>query len=248
MEPRLKAGITTRLGGISKSPFDSMNMGLHVPDNPEDVLKNRMILSNILDVSLDNWVMGEQVHGTEINLISQDQIGRGSRSHQDTLAGIDGIITNQSGVLCTAFFADCVPLFFYDPETKWIGIAHAGWRGTVDQIAVKMVDRLIGVGVNKESLLAAIGPSISSSNYEVDAQVIAHVPEYMKDIAAKANKNGRYLLDLRQLNKEYLLQAGILDENISVTNYCTYTDEKLFYSHRRDQGKTGRMLGFIGFS
>ncbi|MRH42177.1 peptidoglycan editing factor PgeF [Aquibacillus halophilus] len=247
MEPTLKVGFTTRSGGVSSSPFNSMNMGLHVADNYDDVLTNRTVLSDIINIPLDNWVMGEQVHGTDIVVIDQNHAGRGARTDQDALEGIDGIITNHTNILCTAFFADCVPLFFFDPKTKWIGVAHAGWRGTVDQMAMKMVNKLIEVGVNTRDLMVAIGPCISKLNYEVDDRVISNVPDQLKEKVVTRNEHG-FLLDLQQLNKEYLVEAGILEENISVTNYCTYNDKEMFFSHRRDHGKTGRMLGFIGFS
>ncbi|MDY0396306.1 peptidoglycan editing factor PgeF [Virgibacillus halophilus] len=179
--------------------------------------------------------------------IGQDEKGCGAKRLDTSLKSIDGVYTKEKGVLCTAFFADCVPLFFLDPVSGLIGIAHAGWRGTVGRIAEKMVWKLTEYGATKSSLLAVIGPCISKANYEVDHQVISNISDKDQAIAATPLANGRFLLDLKKLNAKILHDAGLPEKNIAVTNYCTFDDETLFFSHRRDQGKTGRMLAFIGY-
>ncbi|RDW18478.1 peptidoglycan editing factor PgeF [Oceanobacillus arenosus] len=245
--PNLRAGFTTRNGGVSRPPFQTFNCGLHVNDETETVIENRSILASKLNMPLDNWVSGEQVHGTNVHIIDEREKGRGARSYDSSLKGIDGLITNKKGILCTAFFADCVPLYFYDPITEYIGMAHAGWKGTVNRIQEKMVQALVKVGVQPENLLVAVGPSISQVKYEVDEPVIQAISEENKQKTVIPLKNDHYLLDLKQLNVEILLQSGVLRHNIEVTNYCTHQDKALFFSHRRDNGKTGRMLGFLGF-
>ncbi|WP_099158006.1 peptidoglycan editing factor PgeF [Virgibacillus ndiopensis] len=247
LNPNLRVGFTTRKGGISKEPFKSFNLGLHVPDDKNDVIKNRQLLSSKLDIPLDDWVAGEQIHSNRIKIINNKDKGRGAVSFQDSLESIDGIITNQAGILCTAFFADCVPLFFFDPVSNYIGIAHAGWKGTVNRIAEQMVLKLQEAEVDISNLLVAIGPCISQKAYEVDDYVINHLSKEMIDKTAIKTKHNHYLLDLKQLNVEILLQCNVLRNNIDITNYCTLRDESLFFSHRRDNGKTGRMLGYIGY-
>ncbi|MBM7571746.1 peptidoglycan editing factor PgeF [Aquibacillus albus] len=244
--PTLVAGITTRDGGVSKGSFASLNLGFHVPDTPEHVLENRESLAEFLKIPLRNWVMGEQTHQTKVVVVSHADAGKGAFEHRSTLNGVDGIITSERGLLCTAMFADCVPLYFFDPITGWIGIAHAGWRGTVNKMAKEMVDSLVNQGVDVQSLRVTIGPCISQFNYEVDDKVVDHIPNNWKEKVVKRTKTGRFLLDLRKLNQEILLDSGVLGENIKVTNFCTFQDDK-FFSHRRDNGMTGRMLGFIGF-
>src|SRR5699024_1383841 len=196
---------------------------------------------------LKTFVSGEQTHQTNIKIVGKSDQGSGAETKQTAIKQTDGLITKEEGVLCTAFFADCVPLFFYDPLTEYIGIAHAGWKGTVGGIAAKMVHKMAALGVNRANLLCVIGPCISREKYEVDDQVIARIPEEDRENAVLSKGNSRYLLDLKQFNRDILLQSGVLRNNIYITEYCTFRDEDLFFSHRRDQGETGRMLGFIGF-
>ncbi|MEN1966961.1 peptidoglycan editing factor PgeF [Lentibacillus sp. N15] len=248
INPNLVAGFTTRNGGISNPPFTSLNLGLHVPDNQQDVITNRQRLAKQLTFPLQDWVAAEQVHSTQTREITLQDKGKGSVSHDTSLAGVDGMITNKIGVLCTAFFADCVPLFFFDPMTGYIGIAHAGWKGTVHRMAEKMVTKLQSVHIDVSNLRVVIGPCISNEHYAVDDRVIAEIPQELRERTVQKLAENHYLLDLKQLNAEILLQCGVLRHNIDITNYCTFRDESLFYSHRRDKGKTGRMLGFIGYS
>ncbi|WP_077326025.1 peptidoglycan editing factor PgeF [Virgibacillus siamensis] len=247
INPDLKVGFTTRNGGCSKTPFHSLNLGLHVPDKYEDVIENRTKLADVLEMPLERWVSGEQTHETRVHVVENIDTGKGSISYDASLKGIDGLITKEPGVLCTAFYADCVPLFFFDPVTGYIGIAHAGWKGTVNRIGKEMIRKFTSAGANPKDIQAVIGPCISKHHYEVDEKVIRHIPLDQQKNTVEERENNRFLLDLKQLNVEILLQQGILRHNIDVTNYCTFTDENLFFSHRRDQGKTGRMLGYIGY-
>lgn len=243
----LIVGFTTRNGGASKNVFSSFNCGLHVYDEKTDVLNNRNKLAGLVDMPLSTWIAGEQVHDTQVMLVNRKDSGSGSASMETALKGIDGILTKETGVLLTAFFADCIPLYFFDPVDKIIGIAHAGWKGTVGGIANEMVLAFKKQGSKLENILVAIGPGISQKHYEVDMRVYNAIDgRYREKVLVPIEKN-RFLLDLKKLNNEMLLQSGILRHNIDVTNFCTYEDEALFYSYRRDQGKTGRMLGFIGF-
>lgn len=246
--PNLVAGFTTKNGGFSHEPYTSLNLGLHVNDDYETVISNRKLLADKISIQLHNWVIGDQPHQTEIHLVLDDDRGKGAYHYETGITGVDGLITNQHGLLCTACFADCVPLYFFDPFTEYIGIAHAGWKGTVQKIAAKMVEKLISVGVKTENLLVAIGPCISGEKYVVDDNVINYVDEDFKESCVKHLGKNSYLLNLRQLNVEILLQSGVIRNNIDVTNYCTFTNNTLFFSHRRDKGKTGRMLGFIGYN
>ncbi|WP_164669087.1 peptidoglycan editing factor PgeF [Virgibacillus doumboii] len=248
MNSRLKAGFTTRNGGTSQRPFHTFNLGLHVPDRKEDVITNRHKLAKDLNIGLESWVSGEQTHQTNVHIVKDEDKGKGAKSYSSSLENIDGIVTNCTGVLCTAFYADCVPLYFFDPDTEYIGIAHAGWKGTVHRIGEKMVDTFKSVGTDPANLLVVIGPCISQEVYEVDKHVTSHIPEKFFGKSVIPLENNRYLLDLKQLNVEILLQHGVQPHNIDITKYCTFTDEALFFSHRRDHGKTGRMLGYIGYT
>lgn len=247
--PNLTAGITTRHGGTSSEPYDTLNMGLHVHDDGNAVVDNRQRLAGLIQFPLEAWVLGEQVHGTKIMKVEEESpfIGAGTTPEQPAIAGIDGLITKNKDILLAAFFADCVPLYFYDPKTGWFGIAHAGWKGTVGGIAGEMVKKLICEGVSAKDLYVAIGPSIGANNYQVNQQVIDQIPKcFQAAVCVKLDlESDQYLLDLKKLNQLMLIDQAVDQEKIIVSKQCTY-EQPHFYSHRRDQGQTGRMLGFIG--
>lgn len=246
--PGLVAGFTTKNGGVSEGAYQQLNMGLHVHDDLEKVIENRTILSQELHIPLGYWASGEQIHGTNIHQLDEKDGGKGSVSFDSSVQGVDGLITNEADhILAVAFFADCVPLFFVDPTTRAAAIAHAGWKGTVGRIAEVMIEKLADAGASLKDLKVAIGPSISKKNYVVDDFVLSHLNEEQKQKFTKEISPNQYLIDLKQLNVDILVQSGVFRHNIEVTDYCSFQDETLFFSHRRDKGKTGRMLGFIGF-
>jgi len=242
----LVAGFTTRTGGVSQSPFDTFNLGMHVNDQHQDVLANRNELGKRLRMPLSQWVAAEQIHGNQIHIVDKHDKGKGAQTFESSIKNTDGLITREPGILCTAFFADCVPLYFFDPITSYIGIAHAGWRGATNKIGARMVEQMQSLGVNPENLLVAIGPSISQKKYEVDEKVINQIDKICRKSVTIKLSDTKYLLDLKLLNKQILLDSGIKGLNIEMTKHCTYMEKDLFFSHRRDQGETGRMLGYIG--
>lgn len=247
--PNLIAGITTRYGGTSNPPYDTLNMGLHVNDDEKAVIENRNHLAELIQFPLDAWVLGEQIHGNKIAIIEAESpfVGAGARTKQSAIAGVDGLMTKNSEILLAAFFADCVPLYFYDPVSGWLGIAHAGWKGTVSGIAREMINKLTKEGVSVKDLHVAIGPSIGFDRYQVNQIVIDQIPShYQAQVCTKLKQtNDQYLLDLKKLNQLILIDRAIDPEKILISTQCTY-EQSIFYSHRRDQGQTGRMLGFIG--
>ncbi|GAA4715661.1 peptidoglycan editing factor PgeF [Brevibacillus fulvus] len=246
----LLAGFTTRVGGTSRTPYASWNMGLHVGDNPDDVVSNRRRLAKQLGLPFEAWTCADQVHGTTVQQVSEEWTGAGRDSLDTVIPGTDGLHTNQAGVLLTSFYADCVPLFFLDPRQRAIGLAHAGWRGTAGRIGEKMVEAFEqAYGSKREELLVAIGPSIGGCCYEVDERVIVQIERTTKQWqqAVHPTEPGKYLLDLGQLNRLLLLELGLRQEQISKTNWCTSCRTDLFYSHRKEAGKTGRMASFIAW-
>lgn len=234
--PHILAGITT----------SQVNLDLHHHSEREKAVGNRKLISKKLAVPLSNWVGGIQTHETNIQVVTHSDQGKGAISLEIAFHQTDGLITNQKNILLTAYFADCVPIYFFDPITNFIGIVHAGWRGTVKNIAKNMVVKLMNLGVELRNLLVVIGPCISQMNYEVNNEIIQNIHEDFKKSTVIRTENNRLFLDLKQLNVEILLQSGVLHHNIDITNYCTYADADLFFSYRRDKGKTGRMLGYIG--
>jgi len=248
--PQLLAGFTLRMEGCSEEPYSSFNMGLHVGDREHAVIVNRRALSERIRMSFDSWTCADQVHGTKVVRVTSAERGCGKDNLQDVIKSTDGLHTNEPDILLTSFYADCVPLYFLDPVRKAVGLAHAGWKGTVGRISKEMVKAFQQeYGSREEDLLVAIGPSIGQCCYEVDERVISFVKQSVGtwQEAVTAKENGRYMLDLRKLNQLILLDAGLHPKQIASTNYCTSCRVDLFYSFRKENGKTGRMASYIGW-
>lgn len=244
------SGMTLRTEGTSQAPFSSMNLGLHVGDDPDHVLANRRLIADRLACPLDSWVCAEQVHGTKVARVTRDQAGAGSENLDSTIKGVDGLFTTESGLLLALCFADCVPIFYWTSEPDAVAIMHAGWRGTVGGGAAQMAKMMSQqLGFLPESLNVVIGPSIGGEDYEVDQKVIDEVSKLDQALWEKSiidHGNGHYLLNLRLLNREILIASGVPERQIHMTGYSTYARPDLFFSFRHDHGKTGRMMGFIG--
>ncbi|WP_257008143.1 peptidoglycan editing factor PgeF [Bacillus sp. FJAT-45350] len=250
MNCQLQVGFTVRNEGYSSIPFESFNLGLHVGDRDTDVGKNRELLVEVLHSTLEDMVVGEQIHQGEIAKVSNVHRGAGAKSLDSAIKGVDGLYTSEKDVLLTSLYADCVPLYFFAPTSGLIGLAHAGWKGTVSPIGPNMIDIWNNEkNVAVEDIHVAIGPSISGSCYEVDSNVITHVDTLCEarglPLPYQTVSNGKYLLDLKELNKQLLLNKGVLEKNILVSQYCTVKNNNLFFSHRKEKGKTGRMMSFI---
>ncbi len=255
---RLTAGFTGRHGGVSKEQWSSLNMGLHVNDKPKDVIGNRMKIADAIGWTFESWTCAEQVHGCLVAEAGNKERGSGRDNHQDAIAGCDAIMTNIAGVLLVSYYADCVPLYFYDQEHEAVALAHAGWRGTVGEIAVHTVQAMQErYGTKPQSMLAAIGPSISSCCYEADGPVIDRLEELGDKYGidplqsrwlSPVTKEGKSQIDLKEINRQIMMKAGILPIHIELTQYCTGCRTDLFYSHRVENGKTGRMASWIGIA
>lgn len=246
----LIAGITTKKDGFSKGDYKSLNLGFHVGDHYYDVCSNRQRLSEQINFPLNYWIGAEQTHGIVIKKVTKSDRGKGSASYQNAIKGTDGFYTNERGILLTLCYADCVPLFFIAPNRGMIGAAHAGWKGTVQQIATRMVNTWGQEGIPPEEIFVVIGPSICKKCYIVDKHVINIVQNILEGVEKKPYnfiQDGQYILDLCEVNRLLLQKAGVIEQNMLITNYCTSCNRDEFFSHRRDHGHTGRMLSFIGW-
>jgi polyphenol oxidase len=248
--PNLAVGFTSKNGGMSKGDFSSLNVGFHVKDNKQSVLGNRHHLAKKLSFSLDHWVGAQQTHETNIVKVTKRDEGKGANDYENAFKQTDGFFTFERGMLLTLCYADCVPLYFFHPSSKAIGIAHAGWKGTVDGIAEKMVECFQSEGLKASEILVAIGPSICENCYIVDDPVIKLVQNKLEHVNEKPYNlisDHQYTLDLKECNKEILIKSGVQSDHILTTNLCTSCQNEHFFSHRRDQAKTGRMMSFIGW-
>lgn len=249
-DPGLTAGISSRRNGHSDAPFASLNCGLHVGDDAQRVVLNRQALAKAVGVPLEQWTFGEQVHGCRVQRVAKDDAGRGILTRDDAFQGADAFVTDEPGLVLGGLFADCVPLYFFDPVRRAVGLAHAGWRGTVLKVAEKTIMAMQEqLGSRPEELWAAIGPSIGRCCYEVDESVATMVRTELNGLAdtgLEAHGTGKFRLDLQELNRQIMIKAGILPFHIEISTRCTGCRPDLFFSHRREQGRTGRMAAWIG--
>lgn len=229
-----------RLHGESDVVPGTLNLALHVGDDVEKVLRNRKAFAEAIGVDASRFTTCQQVHGSKIVQVTKELVGSGAKDFATTIADTDALITNLSEVPLMLFYADCVPVLLADLETGAVGLAHAGWRGTVADIGAKTLAAMGEVfGTKPENVLAAIGPSIGACCYEVDDFVRDQASGYEKFFAPKGG--GKYQLDLWGMNVKQLVEAGVPQENINVAGVCTNDNVELFCSYRAEQGKTGRM-------
>jgi len=240
-------GFSTRVGGVSPVPYDTFNLGLHVGDDPTAVLENRKRWLDQWEVPWSRVAVGEQVHGTSVLWVGEEDSGRGVRELETAIPAVDGLVT-QSTVGLMAFFADCVPLFFYFPDIQAVGIAHAGWRGTAHKMGQKVLECVEKAGGRADNAWVAIGPSIGPCCYSVDERVAAEFRENFTETPfLSRQEEGHYLLNLWEANRMTLLEKGVRPENIDVAETCTADNTEWFFSHRRDGALTGRMAGWIRY-
>jgi YfiH family protein len=239
---------STRRGGCSTGAVQSLNTAFHTGDTRERVLENRRRLLKPWGYDPAAVVAGIQVHGTDIALVTAQDRGRGALPGT-FLTRCDALVTATPGVVLTAYSADCLLLFLVAPRERVIALAHAGWRGTRGGMARKVVNYLVKhFAVDPATILAALSPGICAKCYRVDSEVAENFrtagwggAPYL----TKASPDGYFHLDLAEINRHQLLNAGLREENLAGSGWCSSCRADLFYSYRRDRGVTGRMLGFM---
>ena len=240
---------STRLGGVSKGDFATMNFSFTRGDDRDDVLENYRRMAVALGVDRERMVLTWQTHTTNVRRVTEEDEGKGivrDRDYRD----VDGLITDIPGITLVTFFADCVPLYFLDPVHKAIGLSHSGWRGTVKRMGQVTVDAMKeAFGTRPEDIIACIGPSICGDCYEVGEEVADEFAdafhEKYHDVILLKKQTGKYQLDLWKANEIVLKEAGIKGDNLAVTNICTYCNPQLLFSHRRTAERRGNLCAFL---
>ena len=239
---------STRLGGVSKGEFTSMNMAFNRGDNPESVTENYKRICKSAGFDFDSLTASAQDHNTFVRAVTSENKGVGIYKPRD-LQSVDALITNEKGVTLVTYYADCTPLFFVDTKQRAIGLAHAGWRGTVGRIGEKVVNKMTELyGTNPADIVAAIGPAISVCCYEVDkpcADNFYALSDLDSSRFVFPKDNGKYMIDLLETNRQILVAAGVKNENITVSDVCTNCNSELLWSHRATKGKRGTMSAFM---
>jgi YfiH family protein len=230
----LVAGESTRHGGVSKAPFASLNLGINTNDDSKNVVENRRIFFEKLDISEARFASSYQVHGDKIQVVTE-----GGRAE-----GYDALITNQPNVFVGVTVADCTPILIYDSRNQAVGAVHAGWRGTVAQIVFKTLQTMqLAYGTEPADCYAYVGTCIDECSFEVGEEVAEQFDDEFKRFDSTL---GKYLIDLKRANAAQLSAFGIPDSQIEISPYSTITHNEDYFSYRLEKGQTGRMLAVIG--
>ncbi len=244
--------VSTRTGGVSKPPFDSLNLALHVGDEPADVIANRKRFMQSLGFGLADIVTPNQVHGEKIFRVDENYRGCGCANYADSIPETDALITNVAELPLMLCFADCVPIFFVDVDNRAIGLAHGGWKGTLKKIAAKTLLRMGDeFGTRPQDCLIGIAPSIGSCCYEVGGEVVTRCKAAFPDNHGELliERDGKIFLDLWRANVLQLLEVGASESNIDVAGECTCCQSHWYFSYRAAQknrlDRTGRIAACI---
>ncbi|MDQ3047582.1 MAG: peptidoglycan editing factor PgeF [Bacteroidota bacterium] len=228
------AAQSTRIGGISPAPYQSLNLGWSVGDMEANVTRNRELFFGGLGIALTQLSKCHQVHGNSVLLVTAPG------NHE----GYDAQITNVAGVYLIASVADCAPILIHDEKNNAVAAIHAGWKGTAGEIVVKTMEKMKEeFGTDGKNCKAFIGACISYENFEVGEEVAKNFKDEVKRFDSERNK---WFVDLKTENKNQLMRMGISESNIEVSEFCTVKNNDLFFSHRNEKGKTGRMMAVIG--
>lgn len=238
-------GFSTRLGGVSPFPENDLNLAGFNEDSAENIFENRRRFLEVFDGNFKLAAVW-QVHGDKVKIVKTEE------DINDSKEKADALISDLKNVLVGVKTADCVPVLIGDAKTKTVAAVHAGWRGTVQSIARKAIEKMRAIyGANPKDLICAIGPAASGKNYEIGREVMdafnQNFPNF-ENIFTPTKAN-HALIDLRKANKYQLLSAGVTAENIFIAPLCTMERADLFFSYRVEKklyGKTGRLLSVIG--
>ncbi|MCM1126033.1 MAG: peptidoglycan editing factor PgeF [Lachnospiraceae bacterium] len=240
---------STREGGVSKGIYASMNLSYSRGDEKEAVDENFRRIAEIFDSTPERMVCSRQTHTTNIRVVTEADCGKGTVRETD-YEDVDGLITDIPDIILGTFYADCVPLYFVDKKNKAIGLAHSGWRGTVNRMGEQVLRKMKkAYGTQPKDVVAAVGPSICQDCYEVGGEVAEAFWELAigewKSILKEGKEKGKYQLDLQKANQQILINAGVPEEQIAVSDICTCCNSKFMFSHRASHGKRGNLGAFM---
>lgn len=238
--PGIDALLTTRSGGVSEGPYESLNLGLHVGDDPERVLENRRRAAAALRAELEDLVFMDQVHGATVAVVDSTNAGRGALRLDDAIPATDALVTKDRDIVLVTLVADCAPVLVCDPIAGVLGVAHAGWRGTVAGVTTSLVETMCAEGAALADMIGVVGPAISPGTYEVGTEVAQAFVDAGYEPAIHDHA-GHLHADVAGANALSLLYAGLNPENITLT--AESSDDAAFFSDRaaRPCGRFGML-------
>jgi hypothetical protein len=230
----IRVAESTRHGGVSPAPFASLNLGINTQDSDEHVWKNRNLLSKALEIHPESWAYASQVHEDRIAYVEAP----------GKYEGYDALICGKNGPSIGVQTADCTPILIYDTQTGARAAIHAGWRGTIAKIAYKtLVEMQRRFGTDARECLVYIGTCIDASSFQVGEEVAQH---FSPELKTPDTAEGKYLVDLKKANALQLLDLGVPEQHIEISSFCTIKHNDRYFSHRLENGITGRMMTLIG--
>ncbi len=234
---------STRVGGVSPKPFDTMNFSRKREQCEQNFTENFTRFAQAVGFDESKAVGINYAHSPYVYHVHKEDAGRGIFA-EPLPEYCDGLYTNEIGIPILSFHADCVPLFFYDAKRRAVAVCHAGWRGVAAHMVRNAVNALADLGCKQRDILAAIGPCISVAHFEVGEEVKnIFFREFGNSVMQMRDR--KFYVNLNKACEADMISAGLKPENITDAALCTYEEESLFYSHRRDHGKTGAMAAVI---
>lgn len=238
-------GFFSRLGGVSEPPYQSLNMGLSRPDKPEHIRENQMRGARALGMEYKKLVLVHYQHGNQVQAVSRKQAGNGIVKKQ-ALPHCDGLITRDMLLPLMTLHADCLPVFFLHVKTGAVGVCHAGWRGVLAHLPLRVAQKMCFLfGGDIRDVLIGVGPGIGPCCFEVSAQLAGRFGRAFEDGNVTQSREAKQYIDLPRAVALQCLKGGILPQHITLSDLCTFCYEDLFFSYRRDRGKTGAMGAMI---
>ena len=263
--PELIHAFTTRHGGVSTGEKTSLNFGKGPDESWDNILENYRILAAALSeeagkaglVNREHMVRTDQTHTANVLTVTEEHLSMGILRERE-YTDIDGLITNKRGITLITSHADCNALFFYDPKQQAIGLAHSGWKGTLQEIGAQIIRQMsTEFDTQPEDLIAGIGPALCQTCFEVDEDVAQKF--YQKNPAWKTmafqreigicsetgEERRKHYIDLKSVVRETLMRSGVKPENIHNMGLCSKCRPDLFYSYRGQKGKNGNMVSVM---
>jgi YfiH family protein len=237
---------TTRTGGVSTGPLESLNLGESRGDEPERVRENYRRLFEALGIKRDTLCFTKQVHGNEVRIVTESDA---RELFSPFSYEADGIVTNVKGLPLICYVADCVPVLLADPKAEVVAAVHCGWRSTVKDILGVAVEKMISLGAVPRYIRAGIGPSIDLCCFETEKEVPEGIDSLLggdsEGTYFPVGETGKFMVDLREANRRRLLQLGLLDKNIAVSDECTFCHSDRYWSARKFGSERGSQSGII---
>ena len=220
------------------------SLALHTGENEEEIIENRNIVAKALQSDKHlHFIVANQTHSDHITIIGKKET-KGWDSLENAIEDCDALITNEKDIVLTILTADCVPILLYDSEKKVVAAVHAGWKGTKAKIIAKTVLKMNEIyGCEPKNIIAALAPSIGSCCYEVGEDVAEH---FFDTATGYRQVEDKYMLDLPCINKYQLLEVGLSEDNIEMSDICTACEVDRYFSYRKEQGCSGRFMSMIG--